>query len=322
MGQRRDLLADRRKAVGLSQGALAQRLGVERSTVVRWEAGKTAPAPWARPPLAQALQVSEEQLDDLLREAEGDDAAVDRRAFAGLATGLALVPLARARSGSRIGATHVQQLQLRTARLRRLDDHLGGMDTYAVYTSEMAATERLIKSASYSGATARALTGVLAEQAQMAGWAAFDAGRFTDSRRHYRHALTAAQESGDAGLEGNSLAFIAYEKADSATAEESTRVAGTRTTPRVRALLHERLAWAHAVSGQALASERALEAAALAVSEPTTDPEPDYVFWVDPLEIDIMTGRCLSELGKSRAIPVLESALTRYDDTHSRDKAL
>ncbi|WP_328329167.1 hypothetical protein OHA70_05360 [Kribbella sp. NBC_00382] len=45
------------------------------------------------------------------------------------------------------------------------------MDTYAVYTSEMAATERLIKNAGYSGATARALTGVLAEQAQMAGWA-------------------------------------------------------------------------------------------------------------------------------------------------------
>lgn len=228
--------------------------------MVRWEAGKTAPAPWARPPLAQALQVSDEQLDDLLREAEGDDTAVDRRAFAGLATGLALAPLARARNGSRIGTTQLHQLRLRTARLRRLDDHLGGMDTYAVYISEMAATERLIKSASYSGETARALTGVLAEQAQMAGWSAFDAGRFTESRRHYRHALAAARESRDAGLEGNSLAFIAYEKADSATAEESTRVAGTRATPRVRALLHERLAWAHAVSGQALASERALEA--------------------------------------------------------------
>jgi transcriptional regulator with XRE-family HTH domain len=319
---RRDLLADRRKAVGLSQGALAQRLGVERSTVVRWEAGKTAPAPWVRPPLAQALQVSDDQLDDLLREAEGDDDAVDRRAFAGLATGLALAPLARARSGSRIGGSQVHQLYLRTARLRRLDDHLGGMDTYTVYTSELAATERLIKAASYSGATARALTGVLAEQAQMAGWAAFDAGRFTDSRRHYRHALDAARESGDPGLEGNSLAFIAYEKADSATAQESTRVAGTHATPRVRALLHERLAWAHAVAGQALAAERALESAAAAVTEPNTDPEPDFVFWVDPLEIDIMTGRCLAELHRPRAIPVLEDALSRYDDTHSRDKAL
>jgi tetratricopeptide (TPR) repeat protein len=271
--------------------------------------------------LAQALQVSDDQLDDLLREAEGEDTAVDRRAFAGLATGLALAPLARARSGSRIGTTQVQQLRLRTARLRRLDDHLGGMDTLTVYVSEMGATEKLIKSASYSGETARALTGVLAEQAQMAGWAAFDAGRLAESRRHYRHALEAAQASGDPGLEGNTLAFLAYEKADHTTAAESVRV-GTRATPRVRALLHERAAWAYSVSGQALASERALEAAASAVNETATDPEPDFVFWVDPLEIEIMTGRCLSELGKSRAIPVLESALARYDDTHARDKAL
>ena len=36
-----------------------------------------------------------------------------------------------------------------------------------------------------------------------------------------------------------------------------------------------------------------------------------------------MTGRCLSELqNHSRAVPVLGDALRRYDDTHSRDKAL
>ncbi|WP_184793415.1 helix-turn-helix transcriptional regulator [Kribbella italica] len=320
---RRELLADRRKAVGLSQGDLATKLDIERSTVVRWEAGRTAPQPWIRPRLADTLQVSEEQLEDLLRpEVEGDDADVNRRAFAGLATALALAPLTRARVGSLIGTSHVRQLQARTARLRRLDDHLGGMDTYTVYTSEMAATERLIKTASYSGDTARALTGVLAEQAQMAGWAAFDAGRFTDSRRHYRRALYAGRESGDPGLEGNSLAFIAYEKADSATAAESTRVAGTRTTPRVRALLHERLAWAHAVAGHPSESQRALDAAVAAVNETSSAPEPDFVFWVDPLEIDIMTGRCLAELRRSRAVSVLEDALNRYDDTHSRDKAL
>jgi len=319
---RRTSLAERRKAVGLSQGELATTLGIERSTVVRWEAGKTAPLPWVRLALAEALQVSGDQLDDLLRTDTGGGEAVDRRAFAGLATALALAPLTRSRHGSQIGATQVRQLQARTARLRRLDDHLGGMDTYAVYTSEMAATERLIKNASYSGATARALTGVLAEQAQMAGWAAFDAGRLADSRRHYRKALLAARESGDPGLEGNSLAFIAYETADSTTAAESTRVAGTRATPRVRALLNERLAWAHAVAGHALASERALEAAASAVTEPTKAPEPDFVFWVDPLEIDIMTGRCLTELRRPHSVAVLEDALSRYDDTHARDKAL
>jgi transcriptional regulator with XRE-family HTH domain len=81
---RRNLLADRRKAVGLSQDGLAQKLGVERSTVVRWEAGKRAPQPWVRPLLAESLQISGDQLEDLLRpQVEGDDADVDRRAFTG-----------------------------------------------------------------------------------------------------------------------------------------------------------------------------------------------------------------------------------------------
>jgi DNA-binding XRE family transcriptional regulator len=120
---RRDLLAQRRKAVGLSQDALAEQLGIERSTIVRWEAGKTGPQPWVRPMLAQALQINSDQLDDLLRiETEGDSASVDRRAFAGLATGLALAPLTRPRSGSQLGDAQVRQLRSRTARLRRLDD--------------------------------------------------------------------------------------------------------------------------------------------------------------------------------------------------------
>jgi transcriptional regulator with XRE-family HTH domain/tetratricopeptide (TPR) repeat protein len=322
--ERRSLLIQRRKAAGLSQEALAELLGVDRSTVLRWESGSTGPQPWVRPQLAEALQITVDQLDDLLRgDVESDPATVDRRAFAGLATGLALAPLTRPRTGSLLGAGEVRQLQARTARIRRLDDHLGGMDTYRVYTAEMAATTKLIKQASYTQATAKALTGVLAEQAQMAGWAAYDAGRYSDSRRHYKAALGAARESGDTSLISNSMAFIAYEKADIQTATESTKVAGTTATPVVRALLHERLAWTHAVAGDADQAARALDLAQAAITTPGTGPEPDFVWWVDQLEIEIMAGRCWTELHRpERAVPILERGLAAYDDTHSRDKAL
>jgi tetratricopeptide (TPR) repeat protein/transcriptional regulator with XRE-family HTH domain len=59
-------LAGRRKALGLTQEALANLMGVERSTVVRWERGDTVPLPWMRPRLARALRVSAEQLGELL----------------------------------------------------------------------------------------------------------------------------------------------------------------------------------------------------------------------------------------------------------------
>ena len=62
----RDRLAGRRRALGLTQEELAAVLGVERSTVVRWEAGATQPLPWLRPKLARALHVPAGQLAELL----------------------------------------------------------------------------------------------------------------------------------------------------------------------------------------------------------------------------------------------------------------
>ena len=63
---KRDHLAQRRKAVGLTQEQLAQQLGVERTTVVRWERGETQPQPWTRPRLAKVLQVATDRLEELL----------------------------------------------------------------------------------------------------------------------------------------------------------------------------------------------------------------------------------------------------------------
>ncbi|MGH3804069.1 MAG: helix-turn-helix transcriptional regulator, partial [Pseudonocardiaceae bacterium] len=52
------------------QEQLAAVLDVERSTVVRWEAGETTPQPWCRPKLAEALTVSVDELDALLAEGQ------------------------------------------------------------------------------------------------------------------------------------------------------------------------------------------------------------------------------------------------------------
>jgi tetratricopeptide (TPR) repeat protein/transcriptional regulator with XRE-family HTH domain len=65
-GAARRRLAERRKALGLTQEALAELMGVERTTVVRWERGETGPLPWMRPKLARALRVSADRLEELL----------------------------------------------------------------------------------------------------------------------------------------------------------------------------------------------------------------------------------------------------------------
>jgi transcriptional regulator with XRE-family HTH domain len=63
---RRKRFAQRRKTLGLTQEALADLLGVDRSTVVRWERGQTEPGAWIQPKLATALQVSADRLAELL----------------------------------------------------------------------------------------------------------------------------------------------------------------------------------------------------------------------------------------------------------------
>lgn len=257
----------------------------------------------------------------------------DRREFlkasaaASLAVGLP--ELSRPSTGSRLGSDVPDKLRQRTARLRRLDEVLGGGDTYRTYLGEYQATRSLLRRESYTEATGRGLLSVLAEQAQQAGWAAFDGGRHAEARGLYEASRKAAVEAEDAALAGNALAFLAYQQLhddrQSAVqiAARSCATAGPGAAPGVRALLYERLAWAHAVAGQHTETERALDAARAALAEVADSPQPDWATWVDETELQIMTGRCWTELHRPlRAVPVLEAALSRYADSHARDKAL
>lgn len=115
---------------------------------------------------------------------------------------LGLPDLTQLDAGRRIGPELPGQLRERAARLRRLDDILGGGDTYRVYLGEYQATKVILREGSYTKATGKALLSVLAEQAQQAGWAAFDAGSQADARSLYQDSHKAAVQAGDARWPG------------------------------------------------------------------------------------------------------------------------
>ncbi|MGH3830441.1 MAG: helix-turn-helix domain-containing protein [Pseudonocardiaceae bacterium] len=73
MTAKRHAFAERREIVGHSQEALARAVGVQPTTVGRWERGETCPQPQCRPKLADALSVSVEELDTLLAEGQPVD---------------------------------------------------------------------------------------------------------------------------------------------------------------------------------------------------------------------------------------------------------
>jgi hypothetical protein len=67
---------------------------------------------------------------------------------------------------------------------------------------------------------------------------------------------------------------------------------------------------------------RAWESTVVAVTAQTSTTDGDSSV-LRQTELEIMAGRCWAELRRPiRAIPALESAMSRYGDSHARDKAL
>jgi transcriptional regulator with XRE-family HTH domain len=230
----------------------------------------------------------------------------------------------------RVGSRAVTQLRARTARLRRLDDILGGGDTWRVYASEYQSTKSVLRKGRYSDSVGRELLALLAEQAQQAGWAAFDGGRERDATALYQESRSAAEEAGAEDLARNSLAFLAYQaasadpRAGAAIASASCEAITEQTPATVRALLWERCAWARAVAEDMPGTEEALtEARTALAADDASGPQPDWSTWVDEIELDIMAGRCWTVLRRPlRAVPFLVRGLDQFDDVHARDKAL
>ncbi|WP_194925600.1 XRE family transcriptional regulator [Catenulispora pinisilvae] len=248
-------------------------------------------------------------------------AATKRRDFLTLA-GLGLLDA----SPRMLGQPDVATMRSRFDRLRDLDNYLGGADTFRLYGTELAHTERLLNEGRYSAATRIALTELAAEQAQQAGWAAFDAGHPAPALQLFEYSRRAADDAGSSDLVANSFVHIAY----ASDADEATRAADAArhalpvdAAPTTLALVATRRAWSYAVAGDAQGAERALDEAWTSLESSSATDAPHWSSWVDSKEIEIMTGRVWAVLHvPDKAVPALEIALANYPDQWARDKAL
>ena len=320
------------------QAALLSELSghtITRNEVSRWESERRLVTPFWQQHIAASFEHDVQEIRRAVTVARAKrrrartGEVVQRREFIGAMAALA-VPLARTEqpTARRVGQSDVHELRRRTARLRRLDNIMGGAETFPVYSAEVDFTQRLLRDSSHATDIGQQLRVLLAEQQQQAGWAAFDAGQHALAQQLYNDSRTAAEEADAFDLAGNALAYSAYQQ--TATSQSGTALATTSyevarpvATPKVNALLLERKAWAHATAGEPQEADRALNLAREALNIRDDRPEPDWVFWVDEAEIDIMAGRCWTELRRPlRAVPVLDRVLRAFDDTHARDKSL
>jgi plasmid maintenance system antidote protein VapI/tetratricopeptide (TPR) repeat protein len=233
-------------------------------------------------------------------------------------------------AGRRIGVGLLHRVQARVDHLRRMDDFIGGGDLHQVVTRELDATAHLVRHGSHPHDVGARLLVATGELCQLAGWVLDDAGHHERAARHYIAGMHAAQAAGDTPLAANLLSTLSYQVANVGNAKDAVILARSALrgveacgTPLVRALFWDRVAWAHARSGDLPGTLRALGEADEAYDHGGQGEEPEWVYWLDRTELDVMAGRCFVELNQpTRAEPLLSAGLAHYDHAHAREAAL
>ncbi|MGP2437009.1 helix-turn-helix domain-containing protein [Streptomyces sp. JW3] len=206
-------LKDRRKALGYSQEGMATALGVDRTTVGRWDRGETEPQPEYRPRMAALLHVDLLTLDALIKESSrspepdagapshdaygpGEEDMIRREFMRVLAVAGALVAL----PADEAGVLAEDAARDDAAGYLRMNDHLWQVYQLArskdsvrpVVTGQLAA---LNESLSDRPSTPASLCVAAGDLFQLAGELAFDRNRHTEAAAAYSLAASASKEA-------------------------------------------------------------------------------------------------------------------------------
>jgi transcriptional regulator with XRE-family HTH domain len=310
-----------REAAGLSLSAMATRTHYSKALLGHLETGRRAVTPGHVTAYSRALGVPVDSLygppSDPLRVAH-EWLVADTPAKV------------HSCAGRRVGLSLAVELERRVVDLRHLDDVIGGGDLLPMVRKELTDVQTVVRETSYSENIGRRLLTVVGELSQLAGWVASDAGRYGEAQAVYLSGVSAAEEASDRPLAGQLLSSLSYQvanvgnPADAALLARSAVRGADGATPVVRALLLERVAWATARARDVNGSLRALDAVDDAYEQRSSNNgEPEWVYWLNRTEINVMAGRCLIELGKpAQAEPLLTDAIAGYDTDHAREVAL
>ncbi|MEU1523033.1 helix-turn-helix transcriptional regulator [Nocardia rhamnosiphila] len=240
-------------------------------------------------------------------------------------------PVEHMAAGRRVGSSLADEMERRVVELRRLDDAVGGSTLHPIVRCDLDAARAVVRDGSHSPQVRRRLLRVVGELSQLGGWVYADAGRYRQAQRIYLEGVTAATEAGDRPLAGQLLSTLSYQLANvedprdaALLARTALRGAATDAPPVVRALLGERVAWAAAKAGNDEAARRALD---LVDDEydrrQPGDEEPDWTYWLNRDEIDVMRARSAVELGDAAtAEALLSPVMERFPAERQREAAL
>lgn len=212
----------------------------------------------------------------------------------------------------------------------RRDDQHGGAALRPAVVGQLRHVQHLLGTTA-AGDLKRGLHSLAAELARLAGWAYFDARRYSTARSYFSQALRLAKDIDDRQLIANILSSMSLLATYEGGAAEAVALAcaaqdtARDTTPSalVMSMLHLREAFALASLNDPVACHKAL-AKAHQQFEGAADegPAPQWVRYFDETKLVVDTGIALAQLGEPhKAEPLIAEGFRRENVTQARGRA-
>ena len=233
-------------------------------------------------------------------------------------------------AGRHVSDSLVSTIEHRVTQLRRADDFMSGRTSHSLVQQELTATTRLLSEGALTDDQAARLFTATGELAQLAAWVTADAGLYREAARYVQGGVLAAHAADNLPLAANIISTFSYQLTNTGDPRRGallarTAYAGARhsATATTKALLLERVAWGDAKSGDLSSCRRSIGLVEENFSHASPDDDPGWVYWLDGQEIDIMSGRCYTELRQpALAEPLLRDATANFDHSRIRENSL
>ncbi|MEV0530863.1 helix-turn-helix transcriptional regulator [Kitasatospora sp. NPDC050463] len=353
--RKRSALAARRAAAGYTQESFAAAMCLDRTTVGRWELGKSEPQTWQRPKLTEVLGVTPGQLDEILRQTQEQaersaGSATDdpvgklapRPSAPTEATGVRLdIGAPQISDWAAVYATPPADLQERRlwvtdeevgvaagmlAMFRQLD-HTHGARSFAPQVRSYIAGEldSLLARPAADERVARHRARVTVGFLELAGYQAVDTGSPAQAQAYYQRALALTTATNDqaygAYLVAVNLGHLALHCDEPQTAlrwaSSAHAAAGTATSPATRSAITAVVARANARLGRESEATKLILQAEELLGTANPQEEPDWIRYFTPAYLADEVAHCWHDLGRA---PAARTQLAEALDGVGRDK--
>jgi len=212
-----------------------------------------------------------------------------------------LSPVPVLATGGTLNREAVVALAASLAAQRRLEDAIGAAPLVAPTTTQLHLVTGMVANA--HGALRSEILDVASQWAQFAGWLHIAVGNYGGAIRCLDRATDWALERGDLNMLSTTLnlrGYIAWKRGKPGAMLSLSQAAGRdrRVTPGLLAMATQQQARAHAILGDADATDRLLDRAAEHAQKADRTAEPPWTYFYSPAYLRLQRGRAYRLLGR------------------------